>query len=143
MLYNIYDISYNTCNIYIYIYIYIYKYIYYIIYINSLITTIPIHFLKSPISPPYWQIGHLKFSLYAKLNRNTTVKLSSINTIHIKQQHKVGFFISKFTLKYMVGNVYINKIHAKQCLYIISVYCREGFSHPFNCFVVSKEILHV
>ena len=47
-------------------------------------------------------------------NRNATVKLSSINTIHVKQQHNVGFFIFKFTLKYMVGvikhmlgNVYI------------------------------------
>ena len=39
------------------------------------------------------------------------LKLSSTNTIHVKQQHKVGFFIFKFTIKYMLGNVYINKIH--------------------------------
>ena len=39
------------------------------------------------------------------------MKLSSINTIHVKQQHNVGFFIFKFTIKYMLGNVYINKIH--------------------------------
>ena len=42
------------------------------------------------------------------INRNATVKLSSINTIHVKQQHNLGFFIFKFTLKYMLGNVYIN-----------------------------------
>ena len=27
----------------------------------------------------------------------------------------------------MLGNVYINKIHARQCLCIIRLYCREGF----------------
>ena len=47
-----------------------------------------------------------------------------------------------FTLKYML-NVYINKIHAGQCLHIISLYYREGFSDAFNFFVVSKGILHV
>ena len=42
------------------------------------------------------------------INRNATVKLlNSINAIHVKQQHNVGFFIFKFTLKYMLGNVYI------------------------------------
>ena len=46
------------------------------------------------------------------------MKLSSINTIHVKQEHNFGFFIFKFTLKYMLSNVYINKIHARQCLYI-------------------------
>ena len=40
-------------------------------------------------------------------NRNATVKLSSINAIHEKQQHNIGFFIFKFTLKYMLGNVNI------------------------------------
>ena len=39
------------------------------------------------------------------INRNATVKLSSVNTIHVKQ-HNVGFFIFKFTLKYMLGDVY-------------------------------------
>ena len=58
--------------------------------------------------------------------------------IHVKQQHKVGFFIFKFILKYMLGNVSINKIHARQCLYIVSLYCRKGFANPFNFFVVSK-----
>ena len=46
-------------------------------------------------------------------------------------------------IKYMLGNVYINKIHARQRLYRISLYCKDGFSHAFNFFVVSKEILHV
>ena len=77
------------------------------------------------------------------INRNATVKLSSINTIHAKQQHNLGFFIFKVTLKYILCNVYINKIHARQCLYIKRLYCREGFSHSFNFFVVSKGILNV
>ena len=50
------------------------------------------------------------------ITRNATVKLSSINIIHVKQQHNVGFFILNFLVKYMPGNVYINKIHARQCL---------------------------
>ena len=70
------------------------------------------------------------------------MKFSSMNTIHVKQQHNIGFSFFKFTLKYMLGNVYINKIHAKQCLYI-SLYYREGFSHPFNFLAVSKKILHI
>ena len=37
------------------------------------------------------------------INRSATVRLSSINTIHIKRQHNVGFFIFKFTRKYMRG----------------------------------------
>ena len=56
------------------------------------------------------------------------MKLSSINTIHVKQQHNIDFIISKFTLNYMLGNVYINKIHARQCLFIIGLCSREGFS---------------
>ena len=76
-------------------------------------------------------------------NRNTTVKLSSINTIHVKQQHNVGFFIFKFTPKFMLGNVYINKIHVRHCLYIIRLYCREGFFHSLNFFFASKGILHI
>ena len=40
------------------------------------------------------------------INRNSTVKLSLINIIHVKQ-HNVGFFIFKFTPKYMLGDVYI------------------------------------
>ena len=62
------------------------------------------------------QIGHLKFSLFKK---NATVKISLINTIHVKRQHEVGYFIFKFTLKFMLGNVYINKIYARQCLFLI------------------------
>ena len=40
----------------------------------------------------------------------------------------------------MLSNVYINKIHGRQCL-CISLYCTEGFSHPFNFIVVSRGIL--
>ena len=87
------------------------------------------HFLKFSIPPPYQQIGHPKFSLSKQMQ---------INTVHVKQQHTVDFFIFKFTLKYMVGNVYINKIHARQCLYI-SLYSREGFSHPLNFLLYPKE----
>ena len=109
----------------------------------------PAHFKITPPPSPFLKIPHPstlpanQSSQVFLINRNATVKLSSINTIHVKQQHNVGFFIFKFTLKYMLGNVYINKIHARQCLYIISLYCREGFSHPFNFFVVSKGILHI
>ena len=62
-----------------------------------------------------------------------------MNTIHVKQQHNVGFFIFKFFPKFMLDNVYINKIHARQCLSIISLYCREGFSHAFICLLHLKE----
>ena len=80
------------------------------------------------------QIGHLKFSLFKK---NATVKISLINTIHVKRQHEVGYFIFKFTLKFMLGNVYINKIYARECLYIISLYCRQSSFHLFTFFVES------
>ena len=39
------------------------------------------------------------------------LKLSSINIIHVNQEHNVDFFIFKFTQKCMLGSVYINKIH--------------------------------
>ena len=68
------------------------------------------------------------------------MKFSSINTVHVKQQHNVGFSIFKFTLKYMLGNVYINKIHSKQCLYI-SLYCREGFFPSFQFLCCIQKIL--
>ena len=90
------------------------------------------HFLKLHILPPYHQIGHPKFP-YSQKYRNASVKLSSINTTHVKQQHCWLFHFGMF----------ISKKHARQCLYMISLYCREGFSHPFNFFVVSKGILHV
>ena len=69
------------------------------------------------------------------------LNLSSINTANAKQQYNMGFFIFKFTLKYMLvgSSVYINKIHARQCLYIISLCCREGFPHSLNFFVTSQE----
>ena len=66
-----------------------------------------------------------------------------MNTVYVKQQHNVGFFIFKFILKYMLDNVCINKMHAMQCLYIISLYYRESFFHALNFFVLSKGILHV
>ena len=41
----------------------------------------------------------------------------------------------------MLGNVYVNKIHARQCLYIISSFCR-GFPHPFNpCYIQKKSFM--
>ena len=57
-------------------------------------------FLKippSPTLPANWssQVFHI--------NKNATVKLSSINTIHVKEHNNVGFFIFKFFLKYMSG----------------------------------------
>ena len=59
---------------------------------------------------------------------------------------KNNFYFNKFhyliTLKYMLGNVYVNKIHAREFLYI-SLYYREGFSHSFNFFAVSNGILHI
>ena len=74
----------------------------------------PSQFLKiphPPTLPANWS------SQVFLINRNATVKLSSINTIHVKQ-HNIVFFIFKFTLKYMLGNVYIYKKHASQCLSI-------------------------
>ena len=43
----------------------------------------------------------------------------------------------------MLGNVYINKRHARECLYTISLYCRKGFSNSFNFFVVSKRVFKI
>ena len=40
-----------------------------------------------------------------------------MNIIHVKQQHNVGFFSFKFTVKYILDDVYINKIHASKCFY--------------------------
>ena len=60
-----------------------------------------------------------------------------MNTTLVKQQQKVGFFIFKFTRKFMLDSVYINKIHAPEFLYIISLYYyREGF---FPCFQFQKN----
>ena len=83
---------------------------------------LPLHHAKAwginPL-PPFFKIPHPPTlpanwsSQVFLINRNATVKLSSINTIHVKQQHNVGFFIFRFTLKYilgiikyMLGNVY-------------------------------------
>ena len=66
-----------------------------------------------------------------------------MSTINVKEQHNVGFFIFKFTPKFMLDNVYINNVHARQCLYIMSLYYREGFFYAFNSFVVSKGTIHI
>ena len=99
-------------------------------------------FLKSFYPPSLLANWSSHFFL---INRNHTVKLSSINTIYEKQQHNFNFFIFKFTLKYMLGNVYINTIHARQCLYNkfilqgsfsilsnFSLYPKESFTSHFK-----------
>ena len=64
----------------------------------------PLHF---KIIPPFLEIPYLPtlpanwLSQVFLMNRNTTLKLIAINTIHLKQQLNVGFFIFKFTLKCM------------------------------------------
>ena len=67
--------------------------------------------LNIPHPPPLPTLPANASSQFSLINSNATVELSSINTIHVKQQHNVGFLIFKFNLKYMLGNVYINKIH--------------------------------
>ena len=76
------------------------------------------HFLKSPI--PHL-IGKSIIQVFL-INRSATMKLSLRNTIHVKQQHNVGLFICKFTLKYMWGIIK----YMLGNVYIISFYCREG-----------------
>ena len=83
----------------------------------------PAHFKITPPPPsPFLKIPHPstlpanQSSQVFLINRNATAKLSSINTIHVTQQHYVGLFIFKFSLKCMLCNVYVNKIHATQCL---------------------------
>ena len=44
-----------------------------------------------------------------------TINGSHITTTTAKLRHNIGFFIYKLTLKYMLDNAYINKIHARQC----------------------------
>ena len=73
-------------------------------------------------NPPFPTLLTNRPSQDVLINRNATVKLSSINTIHVKQKHNVGLLIFKFTLKYILGNAYSNKINARQCFYIISLY---------------------
>ena len=91
---------------------------------------------------PYFPTLLVNWSYQVLLSsRNATVKLSSINIIHLKQQYKNGFSIFKLTLKYLLGNVFVHKIHAREFLYIISSFCR-GFPHSFNFFAASKGIFH-
>ena len=62
--------------------------------IIPLITRSP-HFLKFPIPHLTGKSALPSFLI----NRNKTVKLISINVIHVKQEHNVCFFIFKFSLK--------------------------------------------
>ena len=56
-----------------------------------------------PIShPPSPTIPANRSSQVFLINRNATVKLSSIDTIHVKQKYNVDFFIFKLTLKHMI-----------------------------------------
>ena len=57
------------------------------------------------------------------INRSATVKLSLINIIHVKTTTKRWLFHFQV---YSKIHVRLNKIHARQCLYVISFYCREG-----------------
>ena len=70
-----------------------------------------------PPSPPFppTLLASLSFQVFL-IKRNATVKSNSVKAIHVKQQHNVAFFIFKFTLKYIHANIYIKKIHARQCL---------------------------
>ena len=52
-----------------------------------------LHFLKIPHHPPPTTLLANQSSQVFLINRNATVKLSSVYTIHIKQQHNVGFVI--------------------------------------------------
>ena len=111
------------------------KCLFFFIIVRKEVSTSPPHPISKSSSPflnilhsPTWLAN--PSSQVFLINRNATVKLSSINTIHVKQQH-VGFVIFRFTLKYLLGIVYINEIHARQCVYIC-LYCRKGFSHSFS-----------
>ena len=68
----------------------------------KMVLTLPPHFLKCPI-PLNLPINRPPQVFL--IDKNATVKLSSINTIHVKQQRNAGFFIFKFTLQYMVDNI--------------------------------------
>ena len=83
--------------------------------------------------------------IYYRWNQKTSITSKSnwsiINTIYVKQQQR-WLYHFQVHFKYMLGNVYI-EIHARQCLCILSLYCKEGFTHPFNFIDVSEGILHV
>ena len=95
--------------------------------------------------PPFLKIPHPPFSPLPTLPTNSPFQvflieintiINSMNTIHVKQH--VGFFIFRFFLKYMLDDVNIYKIHARQCLNILA-----GKLFPsFKFFVLSKRILH-
>ena len=101
--------------------------------------------------PPFLKVSHLLTLLATwsshvfRINKNATVKLGSVNAICVKQQHNIGFFIFKSTLKYMLGNVYINEINAIYIyiyIYIImKTMCPSGFH--LNGFVVTPALGHM
>ena len=87
--------------------------------------------------PPFLKVSHLLTLLAIwsshvfRINKNATVKLGSVNAICVKQQHNIGFFIFKSTLKYMLGNVYINEINAIYIYIYIYIYYHEN-NVPFR-----------
>ena len=63
------------------------------------------------------------------------LKLSSINTIYVKQQRNADFFIFNFTLKYMLGNLYIKVYIVGKVFPILSIsllYPKESFTSNFK-----------
>ena len=79
----------------------------------------PPYFLKPPIPPPYWQIDHPSFSYWQKCNYE----------IKFKKYYPCKTTTYRWLFHFQVHSkvhVRYNKIHARQCLYIISLYCREG-----------------
>ena len=93
------------------------------------------HFLKSPISPPSQQISHPKFSF---INKNATVELSSINTIHVKQQHNVDFLIFKFSLKCSFTEKTVWEVYFKYTLIILHLHflIKEVSNNFFNQWIL-------
>ena len=96
----------------------------------------------SPPPPPFQNHPTItRIPPILKIPPHLTGKLV-IPSFPYQQKCNCEIKFNKFTLKYMLGDVYVNKIHARQCLYIISSICR-GFPNPFNFLVVSKGIHHV
>ena len=95
----------------------------------------------APTPPPHPPIFKNTSSPTSPENRLYQVSLLTemqlLTNIHVTQQHNLGFFIFKSTLAYILSNVYINEIHARQCLYIMSICFREGIP------IISEGILHV
>ena len=94
----------------------------------------------TPVPPPHPPIFKNTSSPTSPENRLYQVSLLTemqlLTNIHVTQQHNLGFFIFKSTLAYILSNVYINEIYARQCLYIMSICFREGIP------IISEGILH-